>query len=208
MTATYFDLNELINHYQKETQKYFLSSSWFNVKKENKTLEKMKKFFAEQKNPFERSCQAGHFTGSCWLINPAGDKAALCFHKKLKLWLQLGGHCDGCPDLSEVSMKEAQEESGIKNLEFWPFLKKEKKALAFDFDIHTIPENKKDLEHLHLDVRFVIQAKESDLVLSDESLDLKWFAFNEIKNITQEESVTRQLDKFLLLSKLSKPCEY
>lgn len=192
-------LPQLIEDYKKNLQPHFENQPWFSQTNEEQTLSRMLAFFTEHSNPFERACIPGHFTGSTWLINKAGDKVALCYHKKLKIWLQLGGHADGCEDLAEVAFKEAQEESGIDDLKFWSE-DGNNKPQAFDFDIHTIPANKKDPEHLHLDVRFVIQAKNDNLVLSDESLDLRWFAFDEVQKMTQEESVLRQMKKFLALS--------
>jgi len=191
-------LPAIIEFYKLQEQKKFIKEEWYSQTKEGETLKAMISFFEEQKNPFERSCQAGHFTGSSWLINKESTKVALCYHKKLKMWLQLGGHCDGSSDIAAVAMKEAQEESGIENLKFWS-ADGQNRPSAFDFDIHTIPANKKDPEHLHLDVRFVIQATNDNLVLSDESLDLRWFSFSEVEKVTQEESVIRQLKKFLKL---------
>ena len=62
---------------------------------------------------FERSLEVGHITGSCWLLNKNRSKSLLLHHAKLDKWLQLGGHCDGDPDVLAVAIKEAQEESGI-----------------------------------------------------------------------------------------------
>ena len=33
------------------------------------------------------------------------------------MWLQLGGHADGNPDIPAVAMREAREESGLERIE-------------------------------------------------------------------------------------------
>lgn len=136
---------------------------------------------------FERSLEIGHITASAWIVNPGRDRFLLTFHKKLELWLQLGGHADGNPNLLEVALKEAREESGIIEVE--PL-----SVQIFDLDIHLIPERKGVPEHFHYDVRFICKADDSvPLVISDESHDLRWFSATEIMNRTSEESILRML---------------
>ncbi len=50
--------------------------------------------------------------------------------------------------------------------------------------------------HEHHDVRFLLQAAgEEDLVLSDESHALRWCTPDEVRDLTQEHSVLRLLEK-------------
>ncbi|MDR2402381.1 MAG: hypothetical protein LBD32_02895 [Cytophagales bacterium] len=67
-------------------------------------------FLNEFENCFARELAIGHFTGSCWLENYNGTKFLLTLHKKIGLWLQLGGHADEECDLAKVALKEAHEE--------------------------------------------------------------------------------------------------
>ena len=138
---------------------------------------------------FERSCMPGHFTASAWLLNQAGNKALLMYHAKLQLWVQLGGHCDGNFDPLQVALKEAQEESGIENIiAVSPEI--------FDLDIHKIPARKDELEHLHYDVRFLLQvASDEQLMANHESEELVWFDRDKSKLPTSERSVVRMFDK-------------
>lgn len=138
---------------------------------------------------FERTLEIGHITGSAWIVNPNRERFLLTFHKKLGLWLQLGGHADGNPDVLEVAMREAREESGI--LGVLPL-----SGQIYDLDIHRIPEHKGVSEHLHYDVRFVCVADDSaPLTISDESHDLRWLTAVEVLERTSEESILRMLRK-------------
>jgi len=131
---------------------------------------KILKFVESHEDCFERSQVSGHITGSCWLENYEGTKFLLTKHKKLGFWLQLGGHADGDNDIIRVSMKEAHEESGLKNIELVS-------ADIFDLGAHLLPPYKNVPAHYHYDIRFLLRASNSNekISMSDESTDLDWF---------------------------------
>lgn len=137
---------------------------------------------------FERDCWLGHITGSAWILNQAGTHALLTHHKKLNRWLQLGGHSDGEPDTLRVAQREALEESGLKLKLCSPSV--------FDIDVHEIPARGDDPAHDHLDLRFLLQALDSDeFTISEESNDLAWVDMSQIADYTNEESVLRMVRK-------------
>ena len=124
-------------------------------------------------NPFVRERLSGHFTASCWLVEPKGERVLLTHHRKLDRWLQLGGHADGESDLALAALKEAEEESGLSDLQVQPGI--------FDVDRHTIPARGAEPEHDHFDVRYVIVAMGSlTPTVSEESLDLAWCDITEL----------------------------
>lgn len=130
----------------------------------------------------------GHITASAWIINSGNSAALLTHHKKLNMWLQLGGHCDGNPDVASTALREAQEESGMHNFDFViPGI--------FDIDIHAIP----NACAYHYDIRFLLRAKESNFTVSEESHNLAWVPFAEMHNYAHEESVLRMNKKYLSL---------
>src|SRR5688572_4112798 len=67
-------------------------------------------------DPFRRERLGGHFTASAWLVARDGRRVLLTHHRKLGMWLQLGGHADGERDFARVALTEAQEESGLPGL--------------------------------------------------------------------------------------------
>lgn len=140
---------------------------------------------------YERRRLAGHFTGSAWLVDRAGERVLLTHHRKLGRWLQLGGHADGDPDLAAVALKEAQEESGLSGLRVEPAI--------FDLDRHAIPARGEVPGHWHYDVRFVVRATGSeDFAVGEESLDLAWKPVRDIAaDAGTDESLRRMAHKWL-----------
>jgi len=156
---------------------------------EQATVERFMAFVQSQPRCFERDCWQGHVTGSAWLVDPQGEALLLTHHRKLNMWLQLGGHSDGDADTQRVAVREAQEESGLAVVVLSPSI--------FDLDIHEIPGRKSDPAHFHFDVRYVLQAQSAAFVVSDESVDLSWVALTELEQYTREYSILRMREKWI-----------
>lgn len=140
---------------------------------------------------FQRTHLPGHITGSSWIVNSDKTKVLLVHHAKLNRWLQPGGHADGDENVLRVALREAEEETGITRLTVLS-------DQIFDLDIHTIPTRKDFPEHLHFDIRFLIQANEADpLVVSEESHDVKWISLEELEKYNDETSILRLKQKLL-----------
>ena len=148
-------------------------------------------FIKQNNHCFERTHKVGHITSSAWVLNKDRNQAILTHHAKLGDWYQLGGHCDGDPDILQVALKEAKEESGILNIE--PIMNE-----IFDIDIHPIPKNSKEEAHYHYDIRFLLQVKsDEDLQINRESKELLWVTQNLNDLPTSKRSVTRMFDKWI-----------
>ena len=145
----------------------------------------------DAQNPFQRERLAGHFTASCWLVSADGARVLLTHHRKLGLWLQLGGHADGQRELSAAALREAEEESGLAGLTI--------ASDIFDLDRHRIPAHKAVPEHWHYDVRFVVRAGTDEVyTISEESLDLAWRDIAELAaDPDADPSVRRMAEKWL-----------
>lgn len=133
----------------------------------------------------------GHITGSAWLVSPDYKSVLMTHHAFLDRWLQFGGHADGEEDVKVVAFREAQEESGIEDIEFIS-------TDIFDVDAHAIPENPKKGEapHNHYDVRYLLKANTWDFNISDESNELKWLTLDEVKQMDWESSISRMIAKW------------
>ena len=162
-------------------------------KVEEKHLSDMRLLLMNSDPVFDRTHFApGHFTGSAWVLSPDGEQALLMHHRKLDLWLQVGGHADGNPDLSAVALREAVEETGIDTLQL--VLEQ-----TFDVDVHAIPARKDEPQHNHYDVRYLLQSPVWELSPNHESLDLDWFSPDEIMDMTDNQSIHRMVQKWLFI---------
>ena len=131
-----------------------------------------------------RTCLEGHLTAAALVVDRSRGKALLTHHRKLGVWLQLGGHLDGDANLAASALREAHEESGIEGLAVAP--------VPIDLDIHPIPEHGKEPAHLHLDVRFLVLAPGGAVaVASEESHRVEWFSRRELESIGVDRSVRR-----------------
>ncbi|MCF3180310.1 MULTISPECIES: NUDIX hydrolase [unclassified Streptomyces] len=143
---------------------------------------------AEHPDGMYKPCQAGHVTGSALVIDPVGGRVLLTLHKKLGLWLQMGGHCEpGDSTLAGAALREAVEESGIPSgltlLEGGPVR----------LDKHPIPAPC----NWHLDVQYAALAPAGATAeISDESLDLRWFPYAEVAAVA-DTSVVRLVEATL-----------
>ncbi len=161
---------------------------------------------AEGEKALTRGNLPAHLTGSLLIASPSLDAVLLTHHRKLGLWLQLGGHADGDADLAAVALREGQEESGVKALRFFPladlFDRDSESPVIFDLDIHRIPARKTEPEHLHYDVRYLaITERERPLIVSAESNELRWIPLSDAYGLTAEPSMHRQFDKLAWVRK-------
>ena len=156
---------------------------------ESQSVSRFDSFVDAHPDCFDRSCRVGHITGSAWIVDRTGERVLLTHHRKLGLWLQLGGHCDGDPDTLAVALREAREESGLAV-----------RALGgsiFDLDVHPIPARGLEPTHHHFDVRFLVQAEHDRFTVSEESHALAWVPADGLGALTDDESVLRMARKWL-----------
>jgi 8-oxo-dGTP pyrophosphatase MutT (NUDIX family) len=133
--------------------------------------------------PADRTTRPGHLTGSAFVVSDDGERAVLLFHRKLRRWLQPGGHADGDMNLVHVAWREASEETGIDGLAVDPE--------PVDLDIHEVRPPSEDA-HLHLDVRFLVVAPpRAVLAANDESDAIRWVERGELDGIDLDVGLRR-----------------
>ena len=139
-------------------------------------------------DPLDADCfEPGHGTGSVWIFDPVKRQVAMVFHKKMKRWLQPGGHADaGEQNLKVAALREAQEEVGLQfNAE---------QAIVFDIDVHVIPVGRYP-EHLHFDVRYLCLCEVQPLTPESESTPAQWFHVDELATWPLDSGLDRMLQK-------------
>jgi 8-oxo-dGTP pyrophosphatase MutT (NUDIX family) len=142
---------------------------------------------------FERSLLIGHVTGSAWITSPDGSpngqRVLLIHHRKLDRWFQPGGHADGNPDVEAVARREAEEETGLTELQL-------ASTRIFDVDVHPIPARGDVPGHLHYDIRF--QYSSNNQILFGENREVKnsrWVSLDEAEELANSESISRMVRK-------------
>ncbi|MGP4091648.1 NUDIX hydrolase [Streptomyces sp. KR55] len=136
---------------------------------------------AERPDGMWKDCTAGHITASALVVDPQRERVLLTLHRKLRMWLQMGGHCERSDStLAGAALREAMEESGIASLRLL-------QSGPVRLDRHHTPCA------WHLDVQYAAIAPPGALeAISDESLDLRWFAYDEVADVA-DDSVVRLL---------------
>jgi dehydro coenzyme F420 reductase / coenzyme F420-0:L-glutamate ligase / coenzyme F420-1:gamma-L-glutamate ligase len=126
-----------------------------------------------------RSCVSGHLTASTVVIDPSRDAVLLTLHPRLGKWVQVGGHCE--PEdatLLAAARREATEESGIAALRMDP--------VPIHLDVHALTCSL-GVPTRHFDVRFLaVTPPGAEPVISSESLDLRWFGWDDLPAGTED----------------------
>ncbi len=148
--------------------------------------EQMRAFVQSHPDALHRTCLEGHFTASALIVHADGEQVLLMHHAKLQRWLQPGGHVDGDGDLASAALREAIEETGMKEL----FIEQS----PIDLDVHRIPTRGEEPEHDHLDVRFLVRAPDgAQISANHESTDMRWFGFDEVADLGLDPGLHRML---------------
>lgn len=148
-----------------------------------------------------RSC---HFTASSWIVNKERTKVLMIYHNIYDSWAWTGGHCDGDPDVLHVAIKEAKEETGLKNIK--PITDDLASIEILTVDGH-VKRGKYVSSHVHLNCSFLLEADEKEqlYIKEDENSGVKWVSIDETLTITKEPkmiSIYRKLnDRVLKLNK-------
>lgn len=132
-----------------------------------------------------RQNEYGHFTSSAFVLNKERTKILMIYHNIYNSWAWVGGHSDGDSDLLYVAMKEAKEETGIKNV-------KPISEDIYSLEIINVSGHEKRGKyvgsHVHLNVTYLLEADECEEIhiKEDENSGVKWVPIDEILNITSE----------------------
>lgn len=155
---------------------------------------KMVNLLTSAAEPFSRGHFApGHFTASVYIIDDAG-RLLLHHHRRLNLWLQMGGHLENGEHPEAAALREGIEESGLADLELAPGI--------FDLDIHRIPAGRGEPDHDHFDVRYLARTRHPEAITIDrgESNDLAWVTLSEAAERmpgVESHRVIRKIERLL-----------
>lgn len=132
-------------------------------------------------NVLLRENEIAHITSSGFIMNPALNKVLMVHHNIRGVWGWTGGHADGCSDLLAVAVREAQEETGARNIV--PLSDR-----IASIDILTVRGHYKNgtyiNAHLHLSIAYLLLCDELENLRSkpDENSGVAWFDAGAVKN--------------------------
>lgn len=145
------------------------------------------------------------FTATGYVTNLDRTKVLVIFHKKLQKWLPAGGHLELNELPHEAALREVFEETGIcaRIIKDDPDM-----GLNGDADCQIprpysvlyqiIPSSSKDVEHIHVDFIYVMEAEESELkVNTNEISNAKWMTSDEIYSCNCFDSVKGFVKNYL-----------
>lgn len=114
--------------------------------------------------PFDEDADPVHVTGSAIVLDGNGN-TLLHHHKRLRLWLQPGGHVDPGERAHEAALREAVEETGL------PLSHPADGPTLVHVDVHEGGRG-----HLHLDTRYLLigDASADFAPAPGESVELAW----------------------------------
>ncbi len=153
-----------------------------------------------QPDIFARENEVAHFTASSWLLNREHTKVLMIYHNIYHSWAWTGGHADGEEDLLAVAIREAQEETGVKEIQTVD-------DAIFSIETLTVDGHEKRgryvPSHLHLNVTYLLEADEAEVlrIKPDENSGVKWFLLEEALEACSEpwmvERIYKKLNKKL-----------
>ena len=160
----------------------------------------MHQLLKTQPDIFTRENEVAHFTASSWLLNREHTKVLMIYHNIYHSWAWTGGHADGEEDLLAVAIKEAQEETGVKEIQTVD-------DAIFSIETLTVDGHEKRgryvPSHLHLNVTYLLEADEAEVlrIKPDENSGVKWFSLEEVLEACSEpwmvERIYKKLNKKL-----------
>jgi 8-oxo-dGTP pyrophosphatase MutT (NUDIX family) len=121
-----------------------------------------------------RHCHPDHITASTLVVSHDGRQVLLNLHRRYRIWVQFGGHCEDVDQrLHDAAVREAVEESGIDDLTLTD-------SEPVQLSRHEVVCGPTLPAH-HLDVRYLAVAPpRARPRVGPESLDVRWFALNRL----------------------------
>jgi 8-oxo-dGTP pyrophosphatase MutT (NUDIX family) len=115
--------------------------------------------------PFDEHADPTHLTASAIVVGEEG--VLLHFHKKLRMWLQPGGHIEANETPWDAALREVLEETGLRAVAVGS------KERLLHIDVHQAGA------HTHLDLRYLLCASGTPAPPEGESPLVRWFWWKE-----------------------------
>lgn len=149
-----------------------------------------------------RNNKVCHFTSSAFVINQEKTKVLMEYHNIYKSWTWEGGHADGESDLLSVAVREVEEETGVKVLDY-----ENSKIESLDIlpTLGHFKHGKWVSAHLHLNVAYIFYADDTKTIRTRlvENSDVGWKNIDDIFCLSSERYMIPVYKKLIKIVKQS-----
>jgi 8-oxo-dGTP pyrophosphatase MutT (NUDIX family) len=151
---------------------------------------RVRELLAATGDPWRRDLPL-HVTASALVVHPPTSRVLLRWHQRQQSWLQVGGHGDpGESDLLAITRREAQEETGLPDLEPWP------DAGIRHVVMVSVPPGKGEPAHEHADVRLFLATGSPDAARPETpDTPVRWLSLPAARELATEPSVRESLTR-------------
>ena len=144
----------------------------------------------------ERSCRLAHLTAYSMIFNRERTKVLMAYHNIYDSWAWTGGHTDGEADGLYTAIKEAKEETGIRNIRVLS-----EHAAALDI-LAVQPHWKKGKfvsAHVHLNLAYLLEAEEEEglTVCEGENSQVGWLPIDHLQQYISEAHMMPVYEKLI-----------
>lgn len=132
------------------------------------------------------------FTATGYVVNRDRSRMLMIFHNTLGLWLPPGGHVDPDEFPGDTAVREVQEETGLETRHAGAHTvdlgadgrTEAQLPTPFAMAAQLIPESLKDVEHIHMDLMYLLVGDDSAelTALEAEVQAARWFTRGEVLN--------------------------
>ena len=124
--------------------------------------------------PFDEEADLTHVTASAIVVGHRG--VVLHRHRRLRRWLQPGGHIEAGESPADAAVRETAEETGLAVAHFGD------QPVLVHVDVHRSARN-----HVHLDLRYLMVAPADDPAPPPgESQEVAWFTWPEAERLADD----------------------
>jgi 8-oxo-dGTP pyrophosphatase MutT (NUDIX family) len=138
-------------------------------------------------DPWPRSLPL-HATGSAVIVHPPTRRVLLRWHQRMQAWLQVGGHGDtGETDPYAVALREAEEETGLRDLRPWP---DPAQPTLVQVAVVPVPASKREPAHQHADFRYALATATPESATPESpSARLLWLSLDQALSTISEDNL-------------------
>jgi len=125
-------------------------------------------------HPFDEDAALTHVTASAIVVGSRG--VVLHRHRRLRRWMQPGGHVEAGEAPSDAALRECVEETGI------PVVHPPGGPTLAHVDVHTAAR-----DHVHLDLRYLVLGSDvAPVPGKGESQEVAWFSWEAALEIADD----------------------